>query len=1404
MKSGRRSFHGRGGALGAAGLGLVTCVLTVAPPAEPARAAAPTSDSTGTDFWLGFPANFGVGELTLFIAGGTATTGTVAIPGLAFSEPFSVTPGAVTSVSIPSDAQMASNAPVEDKGIHVTAGADVSVYGLNRIQFTTDAYLGLPTDILGTEYLVLGSPPANGASEGAVIATTNGTTVTVTPTADLDTGQPAGTPFSVIMNQGQTFQFGSLAGDVSGTVVTADKPIGVYGGNACANIPDTSTFYCDHIVEQMPPVTAWGKSFLTVPLATRLNGDTFRIVAAQDGTAVRVNGSLVATLNRGGVWQQIIDGQSQISADKPILVAQYSNGTTYDNVTSDPFEMLIPPTEQFLPAYTVSTPATGFSANFINVVAPTASIASVKLDGAVVPAASFTAIGSSGFSGAQLTVDLGSHTVSSSLPIGAYSYGFADFDSYGYPGGMSLAPVATVNTLTLAPATETLSAGANGCVTATVKNNFGEAVAGVRVDFARTGANPGQGFAFTDDAGHAQHCYDGANAGDDTVVASLGALTARASKTWTGGSPPPECINFPDFSSTAGLNLGGNASKVGNVLRLTPALNGQSGTSWTTAKVHVADGFTSDFDFRFTAQGGLGAADGITFAIQNSGATATGISGGSLGYEGIDHSLVVEFDTWNNGAFFGDPDNNHVAVHSAGAEANSPRDTTRLGSAASLGADLVMADGAVHHARVSYDPADGGSLAVFVDDMADPKLTVPVDLDDKLGLSDGTAWAGFTSATGAGYENHDLLDWRLCDDVADTDEDVPVELFVLTNDPPPPGVGLWEITAVTQPLNGTVEINDEVDPEVEDTVTFSPARDWFGSTSFTYTVDDGDGHTATHTVLVWVGPTNDEPVVTTGPDKQTAEGSPVQVGGAATDVDGPLPLAYHWEILDGPDAGGTFADENAATTRFTPQQDGVYVLQLEACDAEPLCNLEVDDDTVEVTVANVAPTVTLPADRTVIAGVSTSVAVTFSDPSGDDTHTAVIDWGDGSAETTVDPAVSGFTRSHTFTTTGVRTVEACVSDDDDTTCDTMTITVVPPTSLKIADASIIEPDSGTASMTFTITASPVPTSPVTVVAKTVNGSATAPSDYTALPAAGQTVTFAAGQATRTVTVPIVGDLLREPNESFTVTLSDPVGATIGDGSGLGRIRNDDECTILGTTAGETLNGTAGNDVICGLGGNDVINGLGGNDTVFGGDGSDTVRGGSGNDTLRGQNGDDVLAGEAGNDVIEGGAGVDEATWAGAPGAVTVDLTANTASGWGTDILATLERARGGSFGDTLRGNGLRNSLWGGDGNDTLLGRSSDDLLDGQNGNDTLRGETGNDTALGGAGDDRIDGGAGVDLVKGDAGNDQVAGGAGNDNSPNGTTAGVIGGSGTNSLNGGLGTDYCSRGVGDTRTSCELP
>jgi hypothetical protein len=497
---------------------------------------ASAQDSKGADFWLTFPGNFGSGELSLFITGDTATSGTVSISGLSFTAPFTVTPGTVTTVGLPSSAELQSSDTIQDLGIHVTANADVTVYGLNRIAFTTDAYLGLPTDALGTDYINLGYQNVdvvNGTQFG-IVATQDATAVTITPTVTTD-GHTAGTPYSINLNQGQTYLLRNTdpaPADLSGTLIQSSKPIALFGGHQCANIPQ-GFVACDHIVEELPPTTEWGKNFVTMPLATRTGGDTFRVLASQDATTVKLNGATVATLNSGQLHEQIVSGPAQITADKPVLVMQYSNSSSFDGVTSDPFQMMIPPFEQFLAGYTVSTPASGFALNFVNVVAPNAAVGAITLDGSAIPAASFTAIGGSGFSGAQVSVDLGSHTLSGPLPFGVHSYGFSDFDSYGYPGGLSLSEVARVASVSLAPKTASNQINTQHCVTATVKDQNGNPLTDIRVDFGVTGANPTTGFAFTNASGDAQFCYTGTNAGDDTITGTVGALSDTATKTWS-------------------------------------------------------------------------------------------------------------------------------------------------------------------------------------------------------------------------------------------------------------------------------------------------------------------------------------------------------------------------------------------------------------------------------------------------------------------------------------------------------------------------------------------------------------------------------------------------------------------------------------------------------------------------------------------------------------------------------------------------------------------------------------------------------------------------------------------------------------------------------------------------------
>jgi uncharacterized repeat protein (TIGR01451 family) len=491
-------------------------------------------DSRGTDFWLAFPQNYTAGsQLSLFVTGDQATSGTAEVPGLGVSEAFTVTPGTVTTVTLPSTVSLTSADGVQAKGIHVTAQQEVTVYGLNRIQASTDAYLGLPTDILGTEHIVLGwSVGLGGGTEMAVVGTQDGTTVTITPRTNLGS-HPAGTPFTVTLNRGDAYQLISNGGDVSGTVITSTNPVAVYGGHQCANIPNTATVACDHVVEQIPPVETWGQSFITEPLATRTRGDTFRILASEDNTQVSINGTVVATLARGEFHEQLITAASEITADKAVLVSQYSNGSSFDGVTSDPFMMLVPPFEQFLASYTVTTPASGFSKNFVNLVVPDAAVGQVELDGTPVPASSFTPIGSTGFSGAQVEVTLGSHTLSGPLPFGAFMYGFDSFDSYGYPGGLSLAPIQRVESVSLSPKAASNPVNTQHCVDATVRDQNQAPLAGVRVDFTVTGANPQTGFAFTNASGVAQFCYTGTNEGDDSIVARSGDKSDTATKTWS-------------------------------------------------------------------------------------------------------------------------------------------------------------------------------------------------------------------------------------------------------------------------------------------------------------------------------------------------------------------------------------------------------------------------------------------------------------------------------------------------------------------------------------------------------------------------------------------------------------------------------------------------------------------------------------------------------------------------------------------------------------------------------------------------------------------------------------------------------------------------------------------------------
>jgi chitinase len=132
-------------------------------------------------------------------------------------------------------------------------------------------------------------------------------------------------------------------------------------------------------------------------------------------------------------------------------------------------------------------------------------------------------------------------------------------------------------------------------------------------------------------------------------------------------------------------------------------------------------------------------------------------------------------------------------------------------------------------------------------------------------------------------------------------------------------------------------------------------------------------------------------------------------------------------------------------------------------------------------------------------------------------------------------------------------------------------------SLSISDATRAEGDSGTAMLDFTVSLSKAAAGPVTVHYGTANDTASAGSDYTAK---SGTLTFAAGEQSKVIQVPLAGDKLAEGNEKFMVTLTDAQGAIIGRGTATATIKNDDaapasppsppvtDTTAYGTSSGD--------------------------------------------------------------------------------------------------------------------------------------------------------------------------------------------------------------------------------------------
>ncbi len=410
-------------------------------------------DNKGREFIVGFLRNFDTtGTAALHLTSDVATTVTVQYPvnTPSFVQNVAVNPGQVTIVNLPRSAYSGwTTGQVRNNAVRAASDDEFVVYLVNRRSASSDAGMALPIDALGTSYFVMtfrGSFVFSGdRSQFLVVAPFGGTTVKITPTTTvriLGTTFPPGVPVQVTLDRGQGVRSEAVFSrtDLTGTVVEADRPVYVVGGNICTNVPSNVSF-CDHLFEVGHPVRSWGTSALVMNLPQRAAGSVYRVVASVDGTDVTLDGVLQTTLNRGGLFEAgPLTGRHIFAASHPIFVTQFMTGDSSPGaIDGDPAMANMIPPEQYLEDYTFSTVGGGqFRSHFLTIMAPDSALETLLLDGVAMDPGAFSPVADSGFSSALLPLSEGSHATTSLEPHGITVEGLNAADSYIYPGGARL------------------------------------------------------------------------------------------------------------------------------------------------------------------------------------------------------------------------------------------------------------------------------------------------------------------------------------------------------------------------------------------------------------------------------------------------------------------------------------------------------------------------------------------------------------------------------------------------------------------------------------------------------------------------------------------------------------------------------------------------------------------------------------------------------------------------------------------------------------------------------------------------------------------------------------------------------------------------------------------------------
>lgn len=398
------------------------------------------SGAQATELFFDFNHNLNPPNASVFLFGNSGQEVTVS-NNAGFNQTFNLNTDGFYNLFIDSSYQQ-SGTGITNKGFKVVSPDALAGYFINRASATTDMTYLLDSTSLGTNYVV--ASQGNGFGEGSQVmihATQNNTKVEFKPVGS--------STVSVTLNAGETYKYAGGGTNLTGSFVSSDKPVAVFGGHECAQVP-SGTVACDNLIEQMIPTDKLSNSYtVTASLGAEnsaAKSDLVRVIATADNTEVKVGGVVVATLSAGQYHEFSLAEKSgtKIDASSPVMVAQYLKGTGYggNNNATDPAMALVPGSDTWLSKYYLSTPtgSQDFSIDYASIVIKMTDLPTLMLDGTVVDPSNFSAIAGTDFYRGILGLPNGLFKLTAANPFLVMLGGGDYYDSYLTYGGSTFSP----------------------------------------------------------------------------------------------------------------------------------------------------------------------------------------------------------------------------------------------------------------------------------------------------------------------------------------------------------------------------------------------------------------------------------------------------------------------------------------------------------------------------------------------------------------------------------------------------------------------------------------------------------------------------------------------------------------------------------------------------------------------------------------------------------------------------------------------------------------------------------------------------------------------------------------------------------------------------------------------------